>query len=248
MTTIHLVDGEKGGVGKSLFAHILIQHCIDRGILHETIETDRSNPDILKIFGAEKVKMAVFSEDPEYHDSANDIFDLSLEHDSIVSLPSQCHHMMMQWFERMDLFTTGQQHNVAFQKWFLTDGMDDSISLLVRSLESFAGNMPHVVVRNHALNKDWTFFEAHEALQKLVKKGKCHVIDLPHLSPASYRKLNIQRLTLGAAREHTDFKVLGRQVYITFMRRCSEQIDSTGIFPLPAEGTQTKRRASKTAS
>ncbi len=30
MATIHLIDGEKGGVGKSFVARTMIQYCLDR--------------------------------------------------------------------------------------------------------------------------------------------------------------------------------------------------------------------------
>ncbi len=33
MATIHLIDGEKGGVGKSFVARTMIQYCLDRNQL-----------------------------------------------------------------------------------------------------------------------------------------------------------------------------------------------------------------------
>jgi len=32
MPTIHLIDGEKGGVGKSLVARTMIQYCLDNNM------------------------------------------------------------------------------------------------------------------------------------------------------------------------------------------------------------------------
>ena len=46
MATIHFVDGEKGGVGKSMFARTIVQYCLDKQCSFVPIETDTSNPDL----------------------------------------------------------------------------------------------------------------------------------------------------------------------------------------------------------
>ena len=43
MATIHLVDGEKGGVGKSFVTRAMIQYGLDRSLSFVAVETDRSN-------------------------------------------------------------------------------------------------------------------------------------------------------------------------------------------------------------
>jgi len=47
-TKIHLIDGEKGGVGKSLFARVLIQYFMDKKYPFLAVDADRSNPDVLE--------------------------------------------------------------------------------------------------------------------------------------------------------------------------------------------------------
>lgn len=46
MATIHFVDGEKGGVGKSFVAKTMIQYRLERQLPFVAVETDRSNPDV----------------------------------------------------------------------------------------------------------------------------------------------------------------------------------------------------------
>jgi CO dehydrogenase nickel-insertion accessory protein CooC1 len=41
MTIIHLIDGEKGGVGKSFLARTMIQYGLDRELSFIAVETDR---------------------------------------------------------------------------------------------------------------------------------------------------------------------------------------------------------------
>jgi len=40
-TKIHLIDGEKGGIGKSLFARVLIQYFLDKNFPFFAVDTDR---------------------------------------------------------------------------------------------------------------------------------------------------------------------------------------------------------------
>ncbi len=40
MATIHLIDGEQRGVGKSFVARTMIQYCLDKNLLSITVETD----------------------------------------------------------------------------------------------------------------------------------------------------------------------------------------------------------------
>ncbi|MEO1560308.1 MAG: mobilization protein MobD-like protein, partial [Cyanobacteria bacterium J06632_19] len=37
MARIHLIDGEKGGVGKSLFTRVMVQYAIDNKLEHTLV-------------------------------------------------------------------------------------------------------------------------------------------------------------------------------------------------------------------
>ena len=62
MATIHLIDGEKGGVGKSFVTRAMIQYGLDQNLPFVAVETDRSNPDVNRVY-QDICKFAVFSED-----------------------------------------------------------------------------------------------------------------------------------------------------------------------------------------
>jgi hypothetical protein len=46
MAKIHLIDGEKGGVGKSLFCRVLIEYFQAQSLNYSLIDADRTNPDV----------------------------------------------------------------------------------------------------------------------------------------------------------------------------------------------------------
>ena len=47
-TNIHLIGGEKGGVGKSLMARVLAQYLIDRQLPFLGFDTDRSHGALMR--------------------------------------------------------------------------------------------------------------------------------------------------------------------------------------------------------
>ncbi len=50
MTNIHLVGGEKGGVGKSLVARLLAQYMIDHNMPFLGFDSDRSHGALLRFY------------------------------------------------------------------------------------------------------------------------------------------------------------------------------------------------------
>lgn len=88
MFTIHLPDGEKGGVGKSWLTTTLGQYHIDREIPFYLVAADRSNPTVInrykdkeryKQFCQDSVRYIVFSESEKKQDAPDDLFEWAIE-------------------------------------------------------------------------------------------------------------------------------------------------------------------------
>ena len=140
MATIHLIDGEKGGVGKSFVARAMIQYALDRNLPFVAVETDRSNPDVAGVYN-EICQYAVFTEDEKQANKADRIFEMAIEKPVIVSLPSQVHRAMKAWIDRNQLLKLGKDYGVDFCKWFICNGEYDSIKLFVASLNCYENQM-----------------------------------------------------------------------------------------------------------
>ena len=79
MAEIFLFSGEKGGVGKSFVCRTAVQYHLDQGVSFVLFETDRSNPDVKRIYGqATGRRVSVFSEGEKYEDAANSIYNAAL--------------------------------------------------------------------------------------------------------------------------------------------------------------------------
>ncbi len=229
MATIHLLDGEKGGVSKSFIAKTMIQYCLDRNLSFVAVETDRSNPDVAGVY-KEICQYAVLTEEEKQANKADRIFEMATEKPVIVSLPSQVHRAMKAWIDRNQLLTLGKDYGVDFCKWFVCNGEYDSVKLFVSSLNCYENQITHILVRNLGLCDDWTPIEEDESVQKLIKKYRVKVIDFPKLGYQERYKINQNRLKFDEARQYKGFGILGKQRVVNFLKSAYTSFDSTGMW------------------
>jgi hypothetical protein len=228
MATIHLGDGEKGGVGKSLVVRTKIQYHLDKKKPFVAVETDRSNPDVAGVYKG-LCQYAVLTENEKHADRADRIFEMAMERPVIVNLAAQSHRAVFDWIERNQLLDLGSEHGVNFCKWFVCSGGYDSINLFTQSLTSYDSRMRHILVRNWGVCDDWEHVEEDEQLQKLIRKYKVKVIDFPKLA---YRERNIidrSRLTFAEAREYKEFGVISKQRVANFLKAAYAAFDSVEV-------------------
>lgn len=229
MTTIHLVDGEKGGVGKSFVTRTMIQYALDRSLPFVAVETDRSNPDVNRVY-PDVCSFAVFSEDEKQASKADRIFEMALEKSVIVSLPSQVNRAVTTWISENQLLDLGSEHGVSFCKWFVTNGEFDSVRLFQSSLDYYKGQMNHILVKNMGLCDEWSPMENDELLQKQIKKYEVKVIDFPKLGHTERYLINRHQLRFDDARENRELSILGRQRIVNFLKAAYAAFDSTGAW------------------
>jgi len=236
MATIHLVDGEKGGVGKSFVTRAMIQYAIDRSFPFVAVETDRSNPDVNRVY-QDRCQFAVFSEDERQTSRADRIFEMAMEQPVIVSLPSQVNRAVTAWIEANRLFEVSQEYDVSFCKWFVTNGEYDSIRLFQASLDYYGEQMTHVLVRNLGLCDEWSQVDNDKSLQKLITKYGVKVIDFPKLGYQERYLINQQQLRFDDATKSKDLTVLGRQRVVNFLKAAYSAFDSTEVWSKDLEVT-----------
>lgn len=229
MTTIHLIDGEKGGVGKSFVTRTMIQYALDRSLPFIAVETDRSNPDVNRVY-PDLCKFAVFSEDEKQASKADRIFEMAMEKSVIVSLPSQVNRAVTTWIDDNQLLKLGEEHGVSFCKWFVSNGEYDSIRLFQSSLDYYKGQMTHILVKNLGLCDEWSPVENDQLLQKLISKYQVKVVDFPKLGYQERYLINQKQLRFDDAREDQDLTILGRQRVVNFLKAAYKSFDSTGAW------------------
>ncbi len=229
---INLFGGEKGGVGKSLVCRTAIQYNLDKGEDFEVFETDRSNPDIKRIYGSVvPCKLSIFSEGEKYEDSANQIFNTAEEKRVLVNLPAQVQPALKKFFNDNEIFDIAPEIGINFNIWFVSDGGYDSLNLLHKSLEYFQDNAKHIVVQNYGRSEDWDAFRKEESLQELIKKYDASIIKFPKFL-GSVVKNSIDKLSLpfSEALEYKAFGAIERQRVKKFLREAYQAFESVGVF------------------
>jgi hypothetical protein len=200
MSTVHLVGGEKGGVGKSVVARLLAQWFIDRGLAFAALDADRSH-------GALERSYADFTQpvDLERLESADQILDRALGADRrvVVDLPAQSHRALRRWIDATDVLAYAREMDVRIVLWHVTDGGFDSVAHLERLLGDFGNSVEYVVVKNEGRSRDFSQLEASPTYQRLLALGG-RVVTLAELDPAIMYKVDRAGSSFWAAVNATD--------------------------------------------
>lgn len=229
---IHLVGGEKGGAGKTLFARTLIQYCLDRQVNFRAVEADLSNPDVANVYKG-VCDLAQFSADEKQQKEADMIFEWALEKSIVVNLPSQSYKFVKRWIDKNDLIELGAQNGVGFVQWFACTGGYDSVQLFLTSLSESGGKIPHVLVKNMGLRDDWSGVENGKEFKKITAQCKLHsVIEFPKLDYFERDTIDKERLRFDVAKDcfDFDFGIVNRQRIHNFLRDAYKEIDKTKLF------------------
>lgn len=215
MSTVHLVGGEKGGVGKSVVARLLTQLFIDRGLRFAALDADQSH-------GALARSYADFTQsvDLERLESADQILDRALGADRrvVVDLPAQSYRALFRWFEATDVLDYAREMDVRVVLWHVTDGGFDSVSLLERLVTELGDSVGYVVVKNEGRSRNFSQLEASDGYARVLALGG-RAIALPELDPAIMYKIDRYGSSFWAAANATD----GERALSSLERRRAKQ-------------------------
>ena len=225
MATIHFVDGEKGGVGKSIFARTIVQYCLDKQCSFVPIETDTSNPDLSSRY-KDICQYAIFSVDEKEHYKADKVFEIAINKTVIVDLPAQSHKAVSKWIERNKLIENSKDYGVKLCKWFVCSGGDGSVYSFIKSLDYYGLTIQHILVRNWGMCDYWEDWDEDEELQNLIKKYKVKVIDFPKLPYKERFVIDKNKLSFSAAREYEKLTILGKKRVVDFLKDTYAEIES----------------------
>ena len=234
---IHLIDGEKGGVGKSWFAFVVAEYLRTKLIAFYLYAADRSNPTAASRyrdkpeyagFYDECVHYTQFSENAKKLDEPDILLEMAKEKTIVIDLPAQVHHSLTLWLADKDIFALSKANNVDWIRWFICNGESDSIDILIASAK-FYKNQTTVLVRNWGLCDDWDYFNQHKELQITIEKYQMIVIDFPKLADNKRVKINAHRWTFDEAMEEGEFGLVGKSDIYKYTQKAYKVLESTGL-------------------
>jgi hypothetical protein len=234
---IHLIDGEKGGVGKSWLAFVMAEYLRSKLIQFYLYAADRSNPTAASRykdkeryaeFYDDSVHYTLFSENIKKIDEPDVLLEMAMERTIVLDLPAQVYYPLTSWIEEKDIFELSKANQIDWVRWFVCNGEDESIQLLISSME-FYKHQQTVLVKNWGLCDNWDYFDGHEALQAVIKKHRIVVIDFPKLADSKRIAINAKRWTFDEARELGQFGLVGKSEIYKYTEKAYQVLASTQL-------------------
>jgi len=227
MPQIHLIDGEKGGVGKSFFARALVYYLNQKKLSFHLVDSDRSNPDVASRY-PERSQTVFFSEVEKKANDVDVIFNLSLEMPVIEVVVTN-------WIERNGLADDlGKEYGLEVYKWFLCTGAHDSNTLFIESAEKFKGRVKHILIKNQAFadEDDWKqIVQDYPRLEQLIKEQTIPQLVLPRLGTSEKNVIDQKQWTFDFAgsKDNKDMSALPKQRVVNYLRTLTQNLDELGI-------------------
>lgn len=230
MPCLHFVGGRKGGVGKSMFASLLIAYADQNWKDFVIAECDRVNPDVARAHkGYQKRSiLAYFSEDERKRSKADALFAEARTVPVIANLPAQVHEAMKGWFIQDALYEIAQGEGVTFRHWYVSNGGYDSVRLFSKTVRDLGEWVPHVFVRNWGLCDDWERSkddDAHKEFLATVNEFEVPVIDMPKIPYLERNFLEAHQIPFNEAVAHEGLSVVSRQRIRNALRHAFTEIE-----------------------
>jgi hypothetical protein len=197
VSRIHLVGGEKGGVGKSMVSRLLAQYFIDHNLPFVGFDTDRSHGSLMRFY-ADYASPALV----DRYEALDAIIETAVEQPGrrvLVDLAAQTHDALVKWMDESGVLDMADVSGLGLYYWHVMDAGRDSVDLLARLLDRFGQRLQYVVVRNQLRGDDFGQLEASGQLERARGLG-ARVMDLKKLQDAVVQKIDTRNASFWAAR------------------------------------------------
>jgi hypothetical protein len=247
MARIHLIGGEKGGVGKTFVCRCLAQYFLIQGWEFCLIDADTGIQDVSSVF--ESIPMTL-SDDPHRYAEPDVLFNKALEKTVIVNLPSNTKEALNRWLRETSFLSFAQQYQVSLLYWFVTDGCYSSIKLLEKSLSEFDRQIPHLLIRNQGrLNgSDFSYLDRDDFYRQIVTASNLvQVVDFPKLGSEEQffidkYSLNLREAQLKAQEQNRIMSAQRIKSFVDQLLTVFEQVDFAGAIEAAAPSPAIKVR------
>jgi hypothetical protein len=231
MANIHLIGGEKGGVGKSVVARVLAQYMIDKGIPFLGFDTDRSHGSLLRFYADFASPVVV-----DRYESLDAVVEAASENRDkrvLVDLAAQTHEALVTWMDESGVLEALGDNGLSLSYWHVMDSGKDSVDLLKKLLDRFGSRLNYVLVLNHVRGENFDILEKSGEKERALSLH-AKIVSLKRLHEAVIRKIDAGSTSFWAAKNksETDVKGLGlleRQRVKVWLKNAYEQIDSVRI-------------------
>ena len=228
---IHLIGGEKGGVGKSMVARLLAQYFIDHAMPFTGYDTDRSHGALLRYYAGYAAPVLA-----DRYEALDAIVETAAEQPGrrvLVDLAAQTHAPLVQWMEESGVLDLADVNGMAIYYWHVMDAGRDSVDLLAKLLDQFGARLRYVLVRNQIRGDDFSMLDKSGEQARALALG-AQVVSFKHLHDPVVQKIDAANASFWAARNNTDkggpgLGLMERQRLKMWLSHAMAQIDTVPV-------------------
>ena len=231
MANIHLIGGEKGGVGKSLVARILAQYLIDKQQPFLGFDTDRSHGALMRFYAGFASPVLV-----DRYEALDTIVEAAVAQPDrriLVDLAAQTHEPLGKWMDESGVLDLGDEAGFAFHYWHVMDTGKDSVDLLAKLLDRFGKRLHYVLVLNQLRGNDFSLLKESGEEARALALG-ARIVSIKRLNEGAIQKIDASSSSFWSAKnsadkESTGLGLMDRQRVKMWLRGACQEIDSVGV-------------------
>jgi hypothetical protein len=231
MTNIHLIGGEKGGVGKSLVARLLAQYMIDHATPFLGFDSDSSHGALLRFYAG--YASPVLIDNYESLDVIVEAASQVPERRILVDLAAQTQERLTQWMDDSQLLEVAPELGMLIRYWHVMDTGKDSVDLLKRLLDRHGKRLNYVLVLNEVRGDDFRILEQSGEKARALEMG-ASVISIKRLHETSMLKIDASGASFWAVAnkgegDTSGLGLLERQRVKMWLKNSFGEIDKAGV-------------------
>ena len=231
MSTIHLIGGEKGGVGKSVVARLLAQYMIDNSIPFVGFDTDRSHGSLLRFYSDYASPTVI-----DNYESLDAIMEAASEQPEqriLVDLAAQTHKPLGEWIEESGVLELAEELGISIYYWNVMDSGKDCVDLLDKLLDQYATRLNYILVQNQLRDEHFKILEQ-SGVKERALAFDARVMTLKRLHAPVMTKIDSNSYSFWAAKnkdtESLDaLGLLERQRVKIWLNHAYKEIESLGV-------------------
>ena len=227
---VHLIGGEKGGVGKSLVSRLLAQYFIDHDIAFLGFDTDRSHGSLLRFYAGYASPVLI-----DRYEALDTIIESSIDQPGrrvLVDLAAQTHEPLTKWMDESGVLDLADVSGLAIHYWHVMDSGRDSVDLLKKLLDRFGHRLRYVLVRNQLRGDDFSLLEQSGELERALAFG-AKVLNIKRLHDAVVQKIDAANSSFWAAKNAADgggkLGLMERQRLKLWLNHAYAELDAAGV-------------------
>lgn len=242
MTKLHFVTGNKGNVGKSVWASAMIEYYIAHQKRLLFIDGDKDSKTLRNTY--KESIILTLSDDPLMASQPDILMDLAESQnqlpknsaDILVDLPAGGEEPINNWLEECGLDngeTASDLLPVVIYKWWVSDADPSSIELFKESAKRYP-SIKHIFLKNMGKSREVQWKESSHAsyIDTLSRSRKISLYEIPVLASKTINFLREEEIGMSSAVETkaVEVSVSNRLRIRSFLKRTEAIIDKEKLF------------------